>query len=103
MPAGDPEEVYDRAFRRYVALRRKVERQSLSWSRLPRGLKVEMDAVVELMRQGAGLGSAGAQNTLGYIYGHGEGVNKDDVEAYPSLKSLSTSASRIRGLFDVIR
>jgi len=76
LPPG-PEKLYEEAVLQFVSLHRLVKHGKASWS----GKKHELDAVVISLRSAADQGFAEAQNFLGRISLHGEGVAQNDKEA----------------------
>jgi TPR repeat protein len=80
LPPG-PEKLYEEARRRCVEVKRSVDRGEVSWGRLTKAQQREMNEVIRLLRTTADQGHADAQNSLGFMYGKGEGVKQDFAEA----------------------
>ena len=80
LPAG-PDQLFDEATRRFVAVEARVERLKTSWGALRAADQREMKEVVLLWKNAAAQGSAEAAFNLGIIHKHGRGVLQDFAEA----------------------
>ena len=69
-----PEKLFEDAIRRYVMVRRQVERGCASWSALPASAQHEVDAAVSDWQTAADEGFAQAQFALGFVFEDGTGV-----------------------------
>jgi len=80
LPPG-PDKLYEEATRRYVEMRRRVDRGESSFEHLTTAQQREMNEVIRMWRNAADQGHTDAQCNLGNMYHKGHGVKLDHVVA----------------------
>lgn len=88
LPPG-PKKIFEDATRRFVAVARKVERRSASWSAPTPSAQQELRAVITGWQAAADQGLEEAQFALVMAYLGGYGVEKDDKKAAQWLRKAA--------------
>lgn len=90
LPSG-PKKIFEEATRRFVAVARKVEQHSASWSAPTASEQRELRAVIAGWRAAADQGLGEAQFALVMAYLGGYGIKQDDKEAAQWLQKAAES------------
>ena len=88
-----PEKLFEDATRKYFRLDRRLRVQNESWISLSSDDQRSMDDAIVSLRSAAGRGNVDAHCILGVLYGRGQGVKQDEVEAEYWYRKASEQAN----------